>query len=262
MTGSWVQGSEGPDAMAPAASLCRRSNSAGDADFQLCFKENALTSRHFPAFATQEVPLPGPVPPRAAEKRDIERRASAYNHGDPVAPGGSMMEGMGWLGVWLVFGMLAAQEISGLSTQPASDPALVVFYGVAGLFGLGMMVRRAVRRRHPAHLYAPLALSMAGLAVVALLMYEGKVPPEWINTLVAVAGFLAFSACAASAGAVIAWRRREADRDRRSRETQAWERRRLLERTSSGPIQQFIAELENPPVEDDADLLPPRPPKR
>ncbi|MGJ7506013.1 hypothetical protein [Variovorax sp. GT1P44] len=172
------------------------------------------------------------------------------------------MEGMGWLGVWLVFGLLAAQEIGGLATQSASDPAMVVFYGVAGLFGLGMMVWRSVRRSEPARLYPPLLLSLVALGGLALLLYVRKVPPGWINTLVAASGFLAFSACVISVGAVIAWRRREADSDRRTRETLAWERRSLLERTSSGPTQQFIAELENPPIDDDADLLPPRPPRR
>lgn len=169
---------------------------------------------------------------------------------------------MGWLGVWLVFGLLAANEISGLSTKPGSDPALAVSYAVAGVFGLGMMVRRSVRRRQPARLYPPLALSLVGLAIFALLIYQRKAPPDWISAIVAAASFLAFSACAVSIGAFIAWRRREADRDRRIRETQDWERRRVLERSPSGPTQQFIAELENPPIEDDADLLPPRPPKR
>jgi len=169
---------------------------------------------------------------------------------------------MAWLSVWLVCGMLAANEISGLATKPGSGPALAVLYSVAGVFGLGMMVRRSVRRRHPARLYLPLALSLAGLGILALLIYERKAPPDWIGTIVAAAGFLAFSACTALIGAFIAWRRREADRDRRMRETQDWERRRVLERTTSGPTHQFIAELENPPVEDDADLLPARPPKR
>lgn len=172
------------------------------------------------------------------------------------------MQGMGWLGVWLVFGVLAAQGVSGLATQSGSPPALLVFYGAAGLFGLGMMVRRSVRRRRPAQLFLPLALSLAGTGILALLIRQGKVPPDWIDTFVAAAGFLAFSACAASVGAVVAWRRRAAASDRRGRETLAWERSRLLDRTSSGPAQQFIAELENPPIEDDRDLLPPRPPRR
>ncbi|MDM0077693.1 hypothetical protein QTH90_25020 [Variovorax sp. J2P1-59] len=219
-----------------------------------------MNSRHFHAFATHEGDMPGALP--LAEKRDIERRASAYNPAASDHSGGSMMEGMGWLGVWLIFGMLAAQEISGLATQPGSEPALALVYGVVALFGLGMMLRRSVRRRHPAHLYPPLVLSLAGLGIFALLIYERKVPPDWMNTIVTAAGFLAFSACTASIGAVLAWRRREADRERRDRETEAWERRRLLERTSSGPTQQFIAELENPPIENDDDLLPPRPPRR
>lgn len=168
----------------------------------------------------------------------------------------------GWMVVWLVFGMLAAHEFSGLATDPESDSALTVFYAVAGLAGLGMMLRRSVRTKHPARLYPPLALSLAGLGIFALLVYQRKAPPDWVSTLVAAAGFLALSACAAAIGAVIAWRRREAERDRRSRETEAWERRRLLERTTSSPIEQIIVELENPPIENDADLLPPRPPKR
>jgi hypothetical protein len=172
------------------------------------------------------------------------------------------MDAMAWLALWLVFGLWAAREISGIATMPGGTPALAVLYAAASVAGLAMMIRAAVRRRHPKTLYPPLVLSLSGLAIVALLLHQKNAPPDWIGTVVAAGSFLALSACAFSAGAFVAWRRREADRDRRSREDQEWERRRLLEQSSPGSLQDIVAELENPPIEDDADLLPPRPLKR
>jgi hypothetical protein len=173
-----------------------------------------------------------------------------------------MMERIGWLALWLVFGMLAAHEIGLRGTASESDPALAVFYAVVAVLALWMMVRRSVRAGRPARLLLPLALSVAGPALIALLTRQQKPPPEWIDTLFATSGFLAFSACVILIGTVVAWRRREADRDRRHRDMQASARQRLVERPSSGPTQQFAAELEYPPEVEDADLLPARMLKR
>jgi len=173
-----------------------------------------------------------------------------------------MMKRIGWPALWLVFGMLAAHEISMRGTASESHPALAVSYTVAGVLGLWMVVRRSVRAGRPALLLLPLALSLAGPALIALLIRQRKPAPEWIDTLFVASGFLAFSACVILIGTVVAWRRREADRDRRHRDMQASARRRLVERPSSGPIQELAAELEFPPAAEDADLLPARMLKR
>jgi len=169
-----------------------------------------------------------------------------------------MMERIGWLGLWLVFGLLAAQKVGLRWTASEIDPALAVLYAALGMWGLWMMVRRSLRARRPGRLALPMALSLAGPAFIALLIHQRKPPPEWIDTLLMACVFLAFSACAIGVGMVVAWRRREADRDRRQRDMQEWERRRLVERPSSGPLQQLVAELEHPPTLEDADLLPAR----
>lgn len=161
---------------------------------------------------------------------------------------------------WLVFGSLAANEIGGLSTSRGSGPALAILYGAAGLLGLVMMIRRAVRRARAAHLYPSFGIGVFGTASCVWLLQQRMVPPIWAGSFVAAAGLLALSSCAILGGAVLAWRRREAVRDRRSRELRTSERQRLLERDTSSSLYQLVAELENPPIEDDADLLPARAP--
>ncbi|MDM0034876.1 hypothetical protein QTI33_22270 [Variovorax sp. J22P271] len=172
------------------------------------------------------------------------------------------MERIVWLGSWLVFGMLAAQEIGLRDTASDSEPALAVFYGVVAVLALWMMVRSAVRARRPGRLLLPLALSLAGPAAFAWLLRHRKPAPEWIDALFGASGFLAVSACVILVCIVVAWRRREADRDRRHRDMRASARRRMLERPSTGPLQELAAELEYPPAVDDADLLPARVVKR
>lgn len=162
---------------------------------------------------------------------------------------------------WLVFGMLAANEVNGLAAQPGHGPALAIFYGAAGLAGIGMMVRRAIRRARPSHLYLPLGVSLLGIALVTWLLRKHDIPPAWAGTFVLTAGFLALSSCAVSVGAIFAWRRRGAARDRHSRVVRDSERQRLLERDLSSPVHQLVAELENPPIEAEADLLAPRLPR-
>ena len=169
-----------------------------------------------------------------------------------------MMERIGWPALWLVFGMLAAHEISLRGAAPMGDPALAVLYAAAAVSGLWMMVRRSVRAGRPARLLLPLALSLAGPAVIALLVRQRTPPPDWIDTLFVTSIFLVCSACAILIGTVVAWRQREAQRDRRHRDMQAWARHRLVEQPSSGPLQQVVAELEYPPAVEDADLLPAR----
>ncbi|MDM0014781.1 hypothetical protein QTH87_20220 [Variovorax sp. J22P168] len=168
---------------------------------------------------------------------------------------------MEWMLAWFVFGSLAAHEISGLSTSPGGGPVLAILYGVAGLVGLVMMIRRAIRRARAAQLYPSLAISLLGTALCVWLLQQRMVPPAWAGSFFVAAGLLALSSCAILGGIVLAWRRREALRDRRSRELRASERQRLLERDASSPLHQLVAELENPPIEDEADLLPPRPPR-
>ena len=172
------------------------------------------------------------------------------------------MERIFWIALWLVCGMLAAYEIGLRDTALESDPALAVLYGAAGTLGLWMMVRRAVRARRSARLVPPLALSLAGPAAIAWLIRQGKPAPEWIDTLFGASSFLAFSACVIVVGMIIAWRGRESDRDRRQREMRESARRRLEERPSSGPMQEFADELEYPPPVDEAGLLPARIVKR
>jgi hypothetical protein len=173
-----------------------------------------------------------------------------------------MMKRIGWPALWLVFGMLAAHEIGMRGAASGSNSALAVFYSAVSVLGLWMMVRRSVRAGRPARLLLPLALSLAGPALIALLIRHRKPPPVWIDTLFAASGLLAFSACVILIGTVVAWRRREANRERRHRDMQASTRQRLSERPSSGPIQAFAAELEFPPAAEDADLLPARKLKR
>ncbi|MDM0067275.1 hypothetical protein [Variovorax sp. J31P207] len=173
-----------------------------------------------------------------------------------------MIERIFWIALWLVCGMLAAYEIGLRNTAVESDPALAVFYAAVGALGLWMMVRRAVRARRPSRLLLPLALSLGGPAAVAWLIRQGKPAPEWIGTLFGASTFLAFSGCVIVVGMIIAWRRRESDRDRRHREMRESARQRLEERPSSGPMQEFTDELEHPPAVDDADLLPARTVKR
>lgn len=169
---------------------------------------------------------------------------------------------MGWLIAWLAFGMLAAYELSGLSARTGGGPALAIFYGAAGLGGIVMLVRRAVRRAHPAQLLAPFGLGLLGVALSTWLLHRRAVPPNWTGTFVMAAIFLALSSCVVSIGAIVAWRRREAVRDRRNRVIRESERQRLLERDPSSPLNRLVAELDDPPFEDEADLLPPRPPTR
>jgi peptidoglycan/LPS O-acetylase OafA/YrhL len=173
-----------------------------------------------------------------------------------------MMKSIVWPALWLVCGMLAAREIGMRGTASRSDSALAVFYAVAALLGLWMMVRRSVRAGRPARLLLPLALSLAGPALIALLIRQRKPAPGWIDTLFAASGLLAFSACVILIGTVVAWRRREANRERRHKDMQASARQRLSERRSSGPLQELAAELEFPPAAEDADLLPARKLKR
>ena len=167
-----------------------------------------------------------------------------------------MIERIFWIALWLACGMLAAYEIGLRNTAVESDPALAVFYAAMGALGLWMMVRRAVRARRPSRLVLPLALSLAGPAGIAWLTHQRKPPPEWIGTLFGASTFLAFSGCVIVVGLIIAWRRRESDRDRHHRALRQSVRQQLEERPSSGPMQEIADELEHPPAVDDADLLP------
>jgi hypothetical protein len=169
-----------------------------------------------------------------------------------------MMMRIGWPALWLVFGMLAAHEIGMRGTASSTDPVLAVCYAAAASLGLWMMTRRSVRAGRPARLLIPFAISLAGPALIALLIRQTKPPPVWTDTLFVASGFLAFSACVILIATVVAWRRREAGRERRHKDMQASARRRLGELPSSGPMQQFAAELEYPPQVEDADLLPAR----
>ena len=147
-----------------------------------------------------------------------------------------MMERIGWLGpVARLRNAGRPRDRHARHARPAPILRWRCFTRRPALLGLWMMVRRSVRAGRPARLLLPLALSLAGPALIALLIRQRKPAPVWIDTLFVASGFLAFSACVIVIGTVVAWRRREADRDRRHRDMQASARRRLVERPSSGP---------------------------
>ena len=154
----------------------------------------------------------------------------------------------------------AAHEIGALSARAGGEAALVILYGAAAMLGLAMLLRRAVRRARPVHLLPSLGVSLLGIALLAGLLRQRVLPPDWASTLIAAASFFALSSGVLTIGAILTWRQRERLRDRRSNDARASERQRLLERDASGPLQHVFEELENPPIDDEAGLLAPRPP--
>jgi hypothetical protein len=137
---------------------------------------------------------------------------------------------MGWLFGWLLFGMLAANQIAGLSSAQDRDGAvlLVILCTVLAIVSLLVLTVSSARSGRRGEITVLSSISLAGLALVLWGMRHSKDDAQWLALLVAAEAFFFFSFFTALAGTVLSWRVHQRRRKlRREQQSRADHRERL-----------------------------------
>jgi len=139
---------------------------------------------------------------------------------------------MTWLIGWLLFGLLAVREVTGLaSTEDRGLPiALCLLYGLLGATALVRLCLRSVRRGRAGALYPLCALCLLALGAIAWRARESVAGELEITALMASAAYLALSLLVGFSGLVMCWRARSHKRKLRREQQQRGAHRERLDR--------------------------------
>ena len=164
---------------------------------------------------------------------------------------------MGWLYVWLVFGMLAAYEAGELAMHDGSGwaPVRALAYLAASVAGLGMTTMAAVRQAQPAKVRPLMGIALLTLLLCLWGLYGSGHTAAWVAS--ALFGAAYALACLAAGGLAIflAWRRQRVYDERVALARVERERQGRLERMHA----ESAAAPDDPLGPDGDFVLPSRP---
>ncbi|MGR4869153.1 hypothetical protein ACIPRI_09840 [Variovorax sp. LARHSF232] len=164
---------------------------------------------------------------------------------------------MGWLYVWLIFGLLTAYEAGELAMHAGGDwaPVRALAYLAGSVTGLGVIALAAVRHARPGKLGLLMAISLLALVLCLWGLYGRGHSAGWVAT--ALFGVVYLLACLALGGVAmfLAWRRQRANDERTALAKVERERHGRLERMRA----EAAATLDDPLGPDSDFVLPARP---
>ncbi len=164
---------------------------------------------------------------------------------------------MGWLYVWLIFGLLAAYEAGELALHASGAwaPVLALAYLAGSVTGLAIISMDAVRLVRPGRMRFLMAISLLALLLCLWGLYGSGHSAGWVAT--ALFGAVYTLACLALGGLAmfLAWRRQRTQDERIALARVERERLGRLERMRV----EAAAALDEPIGPDSDFVLPARP---